>query len=298
MNRGAGTVRHACRSTAIAFGLAVLCAVSPAFANLLSNGDFSQWDDDSTPSSWTVEDRNYALVDREDGQGHSSPPCLKLTRLQAGTGNNKGVLQNVPVTAGLNYTVAAWMMVPTMPDTMKHVGGRVILTWRNSSGLSIGSTNPSYMHDPAWSLQTYVAAAPNNPNGDSVAASADVLVRCYSRSGSTAGGIVLVDDVTFDQGGAVSERGLTTPLLGRFSVGPSPQTGDITISLELARGSDIRLRICDLAGSVRSELFSGKLSSGQHTFAAASAGLPEGLYFVTLSNDAGDIGVRKIVVQR
>ncbi|MEO0074344.1 MAG: hypothetical protein ABIK43_06805, partial [candidate division WOR-3 bacterium] len=176
-----------------------------ARANLLVNSDFSEWENDSTPVGWTIESRTYASIWREDGQGNSAPPCLKIIRLQAGTGNNKGIVQNCPVIAGQDYTVAVWLQTPAMPDTLQYASARIIVTWRNANGAAIGSTSPAYIHQPIWTEQRYVATAPNNPNGDSIAASADIIIRCYGRAGSTPGGIVLVDDASFVQGAAAAE---------------------------------------------------------------------------------------------
>ncbi len=285
-------------------GAALFLLGSYASANLLSNPDFSQWDNDSTPTAWTVEARSYAPARREPGQGHSSPPCLMLTRQQAGTGNNKGVLQNVPVLPGSNYTVGAWLMTPTMPDTMQFVSGRVILTWRNASGAAIGSTNPTtYVHEPVWTNQTYVATAPNNPNGDSIAATADVLVRCYGRAGGSPGGILYVDDVSLEEGGAIAEQGNVPRPSAGLSVSPNPVTDRFVVRFELARATGLSLRVYDLAGTLRAESFTGTLSAGPHSLSlpavdAEQRPLPDGLYFIVL-NDAGlDRAVRKLVIRR
>ncbi len=286
-----------CLAVAVFLGLA-----TAASANLLSNPDFSQWDNDSTPSAWTVEARAYASARREAGQGHAEPPCLKLTRLQAGTGNNKGVLQNVPVTAGMAYTVSAWLTTPTMPDTTQFVSGRVIVTWRNASGAAIGSTNPSYLHEPVWTNQTYVVTAPNNPNGDSVATTADVLVRCYGRAGGSPGGILYVDDVSFEEGGAVAEPANAPRVRERLHVGPNPTRDRVAVRLELARATDISLRVYDLAGELRAKLLSGTLPAGLHSFSlpvvdSDQRPLPDGLYFLVLNGVGGERAVRKLVIR-
>lgn len=282
---------------------ALLGLATYASANLLGNPDFAQWDNDSTPTAWTVEARNYAPARREAGQGHAEPPCLMLTRLQAGTGNNKGVLQNVPVTAGINYTVGGWLMTPTMPDTMQFVSGRVIVTWRNASGTAVGSTNPAYVHEPVWTNQTYVVTAPDNPNGDSIAATADVLVRCYGRAGGSPGGILYVDDVSLEEGGAVAEQGnLPRPSAG-LHVGPNPTGDRVAVRLELTRATDIILRVYDLAGRLRAEPLSRTLPAGLHSFSLPAVDsdrrpLPDGLYFFVLSDADGERTVRKLVIRR
>jgi hypothetical protein len=284
--------RHILRLTAL---IAVLLAPA-ASANLLSNPDFSQWDDDSTPTAWTVESRSAASVVRDAGQGHGAPPCAKLTRLQAGTGNNKGILQSIPVTAGENYTVSAWFLTPTMPDTTQYASGRVIVTWRNGSGGSIGSTNPSYVHQPVWTEQVYVATAPNNPVGDSVAASADVLIRCYGRSGGLEGGIVNADDASLVLGGAIAERPTWTDRTD-LQVGPNPLTHDCRISFTMPRSDDVRLGIYDMTGSLRLNMVSGVLAKGRHTVVFDAGPLAAGLYFAVLNRGTGHPVVRKLIVE-
>ncbi len=294
--------RKAVRMTLLA-ALVLLAPGSHASANLLSNPDFSQWDNDSTPTAWTVEARNYAPARRESGQGQAAPPCLAITRLQAGTGNNKGVLQNVPVIAGRNYTVGVWLMTPVMPDTTQYVSGRVVITWRNASGAAVGSTNPAvYVHEPVWTNQSYVATAPNNPNGDSIAATADVLVRCYGRAGGSPGGILYVDDVSLEEGGAIGEGPAGRRLSTVLKVGPNPAGDRIAVTLELSYETELNLRIYDLVGALRAEPFRGRLRAGSHTLSMLAVGpdrrpLPDGLYFAVLSEARG-LAVRKLVIRR
>ncbi|MBM3314938.1 hypothetical protein FJY71_03735 [candidate division WOR-3 bacterium] len=279
--------------------LLVLALAATAGANLLANPDFSQWDDDSTPTAWTVESRTNAAVAREAGQGHAAPPCLKLTRLVAGTGNNKGVLQRVDVSPGQNYTVSVWFTTPAMPDTMQYVSGRVIITWRNSAGGSIGSTNPPYVHQPVWTEETYVAAAPNNPIGDSVADSADVIIRCYGRSGGLAGGILIADDASLTLGGAVAEGPQPANGGTALSVMPNPAGRSPRVSLNLGRAGPVRLVVYDLAGTERAVLHDGRLPAGHHKFGlnAAAGALPSGLYFVVLETAGRPPLVNKVLLQ-
>lgn len=275
-------------------------------ANLLTNPDFSQWENDSTPIGWTVESRNYAPVTRENSQGQAAPPCLKITRLQAGTGNNRGIIQNCPVTAGQDYTVAVWLQTPTMPDTLQYASARVIITWRNASGAAIGSTSPAYIHQPIWTEQRYVATAPNNPNGDSIAASADIIIRCYGRTGSTPGGIVLVDDALFVQGAAATEpRFSPTADQPILRVLPNPAPGHARVLVNISSATQATVILYDLTGTERAVLHSGWLEAGQHELGLTTANseygrpvlLPDGLYFVVLKPAGRQPTVAKLLLQ-
>lgn len=269
-------------------------------ANLLTNGDFGIWVDDSTPSSWNVESRTYASIQQETGIFRSTPASLKITRNQNGTGNNKGVIQNVPVTAGTDYTVGAWFMTPEMPDTTQYASARVVITWRNSSSAAIGSTNPGYIHAADWTEQTYGALAPNNANGDSIAVSADVIVRCYGRSSGIAGGIIYVDDAVFDVG-AVVEGSPVSELPRSLEVSPNPFAGAALLRWASPVAGATRLAIYDVTGQVVKEFVTA--GSGIHEFVWDGTGasgevLPGGIYFAAVEQNREQKAVQKVMILR
>jgi len=286
--------------TAVLMLVTAVIGFSRLDANLLTNGDFGIWVDDSTPGNWNVESRTYAGLFQEAGVYRSAPTSLKIVRRQNGTGNNKGVLQNVSVTAGVDYTVSAWFMTPEMPDTTQYVSARVVVTWRNAESSAVGSTNPPYVHASDWTEQTYGAQAPNNPNGDSVAVSADVIVRCYGRSGGSAGGIVDVDDVSIDVGAVVEGAPATQPL-SDFDIAPNPFAGATRISYSLPGATSVRLAIYDVTGQAVREFTSS--GSGAHECYWDGTGesgdvLPGGVYFAALEPNSEQRTVRKVMILR
>ena len=279
---------------------AALVITPPAEANLLLNSDFGTWTDDSTPANWNVESRTYAGIYMESSIYQSAPASLKIVRRQSGTGNNKGVLQNVPVTAGTNYTMSAWFMTPDMADTTQYASVRAVITWRNSSNAAVGSTNPGYIHANAWSEQTYGALAPNNPTGDSIAVTADVLIRCYGRSGGTAGGIVYADDISFDVG-AIEEGKAAQVLLTGFDITPNPFARSTLLSYSLPGTGSTRLAIYDATGQVVREFSAA--GSGVHQVRwdgrdDAGDELPGGIYFATVEQNREQRAVRKVMILR
>jgi hypothetical protein len=277
-----------------------LVIVPRAEANLLNNGDFGVWTDDSTPADWNAELRIRAIISEETINFQSPPASLKIVRNQAGVGNNKGVLQNVPVTAGTNYTLSAWFMTPDMTDTTQYVSVRAVITWRNSTNAAVGSTNPGYIHANTWTEQTYGALAPNNPIGDSVAVTADVLIRCYGRSEGTAGGIVYADDISFDVSAVEEGKAAQTPLTG-FDITPNPFGASTLLSYSLSGSSATRLAIYDATGQVIRE-FSAS-GSGVHQVRwdgrdDAGDELPGGVYFATVEQNHEQRAVRKVMILR
>jgi hypothetical protein len=269
-------------------------------ANLLTNGDFGTWTDDSTPADWNVEARTNAGILEESGIYQSSPASLKIVRRVNGVGSNKGVIQNVPVTAGTDYAVAAWFMTPEMPDTTQHASARVLITWRNSSYAAIGSTNPCYTHSADWTEQTYGALAPNNRNGDSVAVTADVIVRCYGRSGGIEGGVVYVEDVSFDVG-AVVEGNSAAGLPRSLEVLPNPFAGTALLRWSLPGAGATRLAIYDVTGQVVREFTT--TGGGVQEFLWDGAGesgevLPGGIYFAAVEQNREQKAVQKVMILR
>lgn len=269
-------------------------------ANLLLNGAFATWTDDSTPANWSVESRTYARISEDSVDFQSPPASLRIVRDQNGIGNNKGVLQNVPVTAGTNYTLSAWFLTPDMPDTTQYASARVVITWRNPSDAAIGSTDLSYIHSDTWTEQICDAPAPNDPAGDSVAATADVIVRCYGRSGGTAGGIACADDISFDLT-AVEEGKTARTLATWFDITPNPFSGSTLLSCSSPGSGATRLAIYDATGQVVREFsaagnpllrvrWDGRDEAGDE--------LPDGVYFAALEQNHEPRAVRKVMILR
>jgi hypothetical protein len=289
-----------CRRAVALLCLVAVLGVSRSEANLVLNGDFGIWTDDSTPGNWSAEARTNAGIFHETGSFRSGPASLRIERRQSGTGSNKGVIQGVPVTAGTDYTISSWIATPVMPDTTQYASARVIITWRNSSNAAVGSTNPGYIHAADWTEQTYGAQAPNNPNGDSVAVTADVIVRCYGRSGGIAGGIVYVDDVSFDVGAV--EEGKPAPVLkDGFEISPNPFNGATLLSYSLPGSGLARLAIYDATGQIVREFTSS--GNGMHEFQwdgtnEAGDKLPGGVYFAALEQNHEPRAVQKVMLMR
>jgi hypothetical protein len=278
----------------------VLAGATPARAqNFLQNADFDTWSDDSTPANWSVESRTYSGVYKDEGQGQPMPPCVRLERHVAGTGNNKGLLQNVPVTAGLPHTVSAWFMTPAMPDTTQYVSARIVITWRNSSSAAIGSSNPGYIHAPEWTRELYADTAPNNANGDSIAVSADILIRCYGRSGGAAGGMVYADGASFVQGLPIAEENPALPVSGDCTVRPNPFTSAVAVRYAARNHAPAALEVYDATGQVIRTIRS-PASARVHEFQwdgrdEIGNEMPGGVYFAVVESGSEQVAVYQLL---
>jgi hypothetical protein len=281
------------RLTVFALGIALLAV--PLSANLLQNPDFSSWDSPYQPTGWTVEDTSRTEVEQANNPARSPQYSARLTRKVEGTGNNKGLLQQVAVSPDLGYTLDVWAY-----DDDNDVGAGVSITWRDDGGTYISNSGVFYSDSSirTWQRLTMVDTAPSN------AATADILVRTYGFTGSPSGGRFYVDDASFTQGvGVLEQPGSALRPGSAIAVEPNPTPGPSQIELEVARPGHVRLDVYDMTGSLRANVHSGGLEAGHHVFSWSGRDnvgqlLPSGLYFAVLNDSAGNATVCKLVLRR
>jgi hypothetical protein len=271
----------------------LLLAAALATGNLLVNGDFSSWDSPIQPTGWSVEDTVYARIEQCPDPNHSPAYSARITRLVAGTGNNKGVMQYIPVTAGQIYTLEAWYF-----DDDVNARGGMSITWRTADSTYIDNSGTVYTDSAVhtWQQLGVTDTAP------ATAVWANALLRVYGFTGGPAGGVVYLDDVVFDEGtGAVADRPSGSALT-RFSTGPSIVIGQTSLRYTLARTGPVSLTIHDLTGTARRCLVAARQSAGDHSVSwdgKDNSGnlLSQGLYFAVLRTETGET-VRKLVLER
>lgn len=265
-----------------------ICAGSSG-ANLLVNGDFSQWESPVQPSGWTVEDTTKARIERCGDTVRSVPYACRITRLVAGTGNNSGIRQFVPVDPGRVYTFSAWYF-----DDDVNARGGLVITWCRGDSTALKSTPVIYTDS---SIHTWQRLVRSDTAPDSTVY-AKCLLRVYGFTGGPAGGVVYVDDADFSEGaGGVGE---TEGWLARgrgLNVAPI-QKGAIRISLTVNNPLTARLRVYNLLGMECAEIWRGVLAPGTHLFFWEGNNRPPGVYFVLFENDAGVRTVQKFVLER
>ncbi len=173
------------------FSARLLClstlAVAVVAANLLQNPGFEQWNDDSTPSFWTVESRTRTGVYLETDTVAAGVSACRLVRRVSGTGNNAGVLQRVPVLPGRRYELSVWAW-----DDREDVLLRPYVTWRSPDSSYIRSKSLGATADSVgWQLLTGSDTAPPDSGF------ADIILRTYGTTNAVPGNRVLVDEVWF-----------------------------------------------------------------------------------------------------
>ncbi len=267
-----------------------------SLANLLQNPSFDFWVDDSTPNNWVVEYRTYAGVFKESGTIHSGPFSARLIRRQAGTGNNRGLRQRIPVTPDISYTLSAWFY-----DNHDQVSGGIVLTWRNIDSVAIGSTGVVYTQDTAsWQFLTLTATAPNRPP-DSVAAFVDVLLRTYGFTGSQPGGFVFVDDVDFDVSAISESKIIADPTFAEYLIiTPNPFSFHQNINFKINRKVPVRLSIYDISGKLAKVLLNQTLNPGSYNIIwngknEKGGKVAGGIYYVILETNKRERTVKKLV---
>jgi hypothetical protein len=240
-------------------------------ANLLVNGDFSNWENAQQPAGWIVEDTTKAKIEQESGTVRSAPYSCKITRLVTGTGNNYGLRQYVTVTPGTVYTFSAWFY-----DDDINARGGLLITWCRQDTSAIRSTSVIYTDSAIHTWQRLVRSdtAPDS------AVYARCLLRIYGFTGGPAGGVVYVDDAEFVTGAGginelLDEGRPNRQLMVTATASINPH---VLLTLDFPAWTEVR--IYDLTGAVRQQLYSGRLSAGTHRFNLNCHEFNPGVYFV------------------
>jgi len=263
---------------------ALLLLGGTAGANLLRNGDFSEWTG-IYPVGWLVEDTTKARVERSTDPVRSAPAAVKLTRMVEGTGNNAGIKQLVPITGGQEYTLTAYAL-----DDDDNASAGIGISWRAADTSYISHSGTAYGDSTVrtWQRVSKTATAPAN------AAYADCLLRIYGFTGSQAGGVVYFDDASLVQGaGAVEEPG-QLPAPARISVRPNPVSGPARVGFAVARAGRVSVALYDRTGRRVVLLADRRFEAGAHEL-TLDRELPTGSYFVRVTGAAD--GLAKLVVR-
>lgn len=222
----------------------IVISVSSFGQELLLNGNFESWDDDTTPTSWSKAES----VTKDDSEKNGG----SFSVLRNGGSGTKDLAQTIlGVTPGNSYTITIWYKVTSGDDT----DARIWSYWKDDSNTNID--NDDFDTDTAlrgpdngylsnngnvWSQYTVTITAPAG------AASFYFEVRSYNNS------VVNWDDFSFvaNATATISE----SPIKG-FSAFPNPVTNkQLTISSESSGVK--KATIYNILGrKVFSESFSG-----------------------------------------
>ncbi|MEO0084108.1 MAG: FlgD immunoglobulin-like domain containing protein [candidate division WOR-3 bacterium] len=270
--------------------------VTPILAqNLLQNPSFENWTSLYQPANWTVEDTTYARVYKESTQVWHGSFAAKLKRLQAGTGNNKGLLQRITIPSRGQFVARARFL-----ENTDSVSGGIVITWRDASQGFISSWPTVYtVNSQNWQVVQKIDTAPIN------AAIADFIIRTYGSSSSPAGGTFVVDSAYFALvGGDVDEANTNSNIQGLiFNITPNPFSDFTTISFNVDPKKFRCIKIYDATGNVVKTItqpitnsnpiyinWDGRDISGKL--------VPNGVYFITLETTDAKTKVAKALLLR
>jgi hypothetical protein len=271
--------------------------------NGLTNADFSEWLDDSTPAptrpyDWVPESRRYAGIFEEFLTVHSAPCGCRIERRVDSTGNNNGVKQDsILVRPGARCSVGCWLRVDTLPGgTVHYVSARVLISWRDSAGASIRTSNPSYVTSDTWYRQVYEDSAPSN------ATTAIIMVRCYGRGNpkSISGGLVYADDAYFGGPVSVTEDGHSVTNIG-LRLAPNPFSTRLRVHCASPLARPFRVRFYDATGQVVRELATRPDAAQDVTWDGCDETgneLPGGIYFAAVESSGVESAVQKVLLVR
>ena len=162
--------------------------------NLLSNGTF-----DTGVSGWSVPSSSITLAFRGDTgstlPGGSDAGCLEVSHA-FWNGSASGPYQQVAVTAGTSYTLAASFWVPTADNTARSAW--VDLAWLDTNGLTISWYEDLLDSDISHDTWLRMSGTTTAPSG---AVWAEVWLRVGTPAvpGETRPGVILYDDVSLVQ---------------------------------------------------------------------------------------------------
>ena len=193
----------------------------PARRNLVSNPCFRVGTD-----GWSVLGAGTTFS-RITTDSFATGSCLEITK---GTTGNRGAFIDVPVTAGLVYTLSFYAKVPTGQESAPV---QAYIDWRNAGYLSTtASTATTITAASGWTRLTITGTAPATAT----------IARCYALVGSgTSGQKFLVDAVQVEQAATVGSYMVNggTP---RTNLIPNPSFETNTTGWEGNNGGTIARR--------------------------------------------------------
>ena len=109
--------------------------------------------------------------------------------------------------------------------------------------------------------------------------------------------IWLIDDVQVLSPSTGIEESFTADGVELFRNYPNPFNPSTSISFSLDRTSEIRLTVLNSKGEFVSELYSGKLNSGIHSYDFNAEGLNSGIYFYSLEFDGKKLVNKMLLIK-
>ena len=230
--------------------------------NMVQNPGFEAWTGD-TLDVWNIDDA--VNVVKESTDVHSGLYAIAITTTST---SNKGVWQQLPITAGEQYIYSVWLKGNGTGSN----GMGILVTWRTSDGSYISSSTTKYNSDSlVWENVADTVIAP------ATAAIADLKIRGYMNNGYAG----IADDADFESvTGIIGAKEIPEE---KFTISYVNQTIKINSSDKIS----VKIEIYDVAGNLRQKR---EIATG-----AMKTTLDKGVYFVVARAASSEI-VKKIVV--
>ncbi|MEO0091271.1 MAG: T9SS type A sorting domain-containing protein [candidate division WOR-3 bacterium] len=270
--------------------LCFVCAfISISKANLLTDPSFENWLSPFQPGgTWRVEDTTYTQITKESTLVFDGNYALKMTRKIAGTGNNRGIFQRVPLPLGRNYSLIRCRFF----DNSDSIRGGITVTWRRQDSSAISSWRTIYTtNSPTWQVVQLDTISPDEARW------ADVIIRTYGINSSTpAGGTLVVDSAVFITVTSIDEsknRNKKSNLI----VLPNPFTNYTKISFNIEPLTLEKIHIFDVSGNLIKIINKPNNSDFVIWYGEDNNGkkLPAGVYFVCLESKVNPLHLIKVL---
>lgn len=280
-------------SKKIGFSLLIpsfICAfVCISLANLLTDPSFENWVSPFQPGgTWRVEDTTYTQITKESTLVFDGNYALKMTRKIAGTGNNRGIFQRVPLPSGRNYSLVRCRFF----DNSDSIRGGITVTWRRQDSSAISSWRTIYTtNSPNWQVVQLDTISPDDARW------ADVIIRTYGINSSTpAGGTLVIDSAVFITVTSIDES-KNHNKKSNLIVSPNPFTNYTKISFDAEPLKSEKIYIFDVSGNLIKiinkpdntdfVIWYGQDNNGKQ--------LPAGVYFICLESKNNPLQLIKVL---
>ncbi len=95
-----------------------------------------------------------------------------------------------------------------------------------------------------------------------------------------------------------AEGAAEPPAEASLAMYPNPTAGRATVTVLLAKRTDLRVEVFDVLGRRVTVLHDAATEAGQHRFGLATAGLPSGVYLVRMSAADGTAQAQRVTLLR
>lgn len=263
--------------------LSLITTVAAAQENLVENGGFENWTDETTLEGYETFSSEFLVTNqgimREEEIVHEGTYSLRHTSVEEPTQGIEPEL--IAVTAGETYTISYWYL-----DNSDTARTRLWSTWLNEDFGSLPSGSQGNVQEsdysvnsPQWVNKQVTVTAPEG------AAFLRYQVRTYRENVGQSGGYIYYDAFSLTEGNTASVKNNT---IEGLKIYPNPVTGNVVTITSNANNTKT-VAIYDVLGK---EVVNVSTASG----AVNVAGLTSGIYIVKITEE-NKTATRKLIVK-